>query len=437
MSGGKTFQTLLSFLTECVEKFPDRRRGTNTQYSLQDVTRAAFAVFFFQSPSFLSFQTLMQEQQGKNNAKSILGVQQIPSDNHIRALLDPVDPVLLNPVYDKCFGLMNQQEFVQPMRSFANSLLVALDATEYFLSEAIHCPSCMVSNHRDGRVTYTHSALLPAVVAPKHSHVLPLQPEFLSPQDGHEKQDCESRAAIRWLDQYAAGLSPLGVTLLGDDLYSHTAIVNRAMQEELDFIFVAKAVSHKHLFEELQGLEKLGGMASLQQSSWTGKEHRHYHYRWVNDVDLTAEKDSPVVSWVELQILDDKGKITYHNCWITSYQINEQIVVGLVQAARCRWKIENEDFNTLKTKGYHFEHNFGHGEQYLAQTLLSLNVIAFLFHTILELMDKRCALLRSTLPRRDTFFQHIAALTQYLCFDSWAALTVFMLKGLSLSDPDG
>jgi hypothetical protein len=25
-------------------------------------------------------------------------------------------------------------------------------------------------------------------------------------------------------------------------------------------------------------------------------------------------------------------------------------------------KIEKENFNTLKTKGYHFEHNFGHGE---------------------------------------------------------------------------
>jgi hypothetical protein len=437
MPGGETFQILLSLLMGCVESFPDRRTGKNTQFSLQDVTRGAFGVFFCQSPSFLAFQELMQQQQGKNNASTLFGVQQIPSDNHIRALLDPVDPALLDPVYEKCFDLIQHRGLLQPMRSFANSLLVALDGTGYFQSESIHCPSCMVSTHRDGRVTYTHSVLLPAVVSPEQAHVLSLQPEFLSPQDGHDRQDCEFRAAQRWIDGHGGRLSPLGVTLLGDDLYSRTPIITRAVQQELDFIFVAKPVMHKHLFEEIEGLEKLGGVHSLQRSAWTGRNQRHYHYRWLNDVSLNAEKDSPVVSWVELQILDDTGKVTYHNCWVTSHLISEQTVVQLVKAARCRWKIENENFNTLKTKGYHFEHNFGHGQQYLSQTLLSLNVIAFLFHTLLELMDSRCALLRSTLPRRDTFFQHVATLTQYWCFDGWVGLMVFMLKGLHLADPDG
>jgi hypothetical protein len=437
MSGGETFQTLLSFLMGCVESFPDRRTGKNTQFSLEDVTRGAFGVFFCQSPSFLAFQELMQQQQGKNNAHNLFGVQQIPSDNQIRALLDPVEPALLNPVYEKCFELLHQRELVQPMRSFANSLLVALDGTGYFLSESIRCPSCMVSHHRDGRITYTHSVLLPAVVSPHQSHVVPLQPEFLSPQDGHDRQDSESQAALRWIERYGARLSPLGVTLLGDDLYSRTPLITAVVQQELDFIFVAKPVMHKHLVEEIQGLEKLGEVQTLQRTAWTGRDHRHYHYRWLNDVSLTAEKNSPVVCWVELQILDDTGKVTYRNCWVTSHHISEQTVVELVKAGRCRWKIENENFNTLKTKGYHFEHNFGHGQQYLSQTLLSLNVIAFLFHTLLELMDSRCALLRSTLPRRDTFFQHVATLTQYWCFDGWTALMLFMLNGLHLPDPDG
>jgi hypothetical protein len=117
--------------------------------------------------------------------------------------------------------------------------------------------------------------------------------------------------------------------------------------------------------------------------------------------------------------------------------VSEGNVEELVQAARTRWKIENEDINTLKTKGYHFEHNFGHGKQFLAQTLLSLNLIAFLFHTALELLDRRCALIRDTLPRRDTFFQHLGVLTQYMCFQGWQQLMLFMLEGLKLADPDG
>jgi hypothetical protein len=437
VSGTQTFEVLLSYLVNCVESFPDKRTGKNTQFSLEQISRAAFGVFFCQSPSFLAYQQLMQQQQGKNNASSLFGVREIPSDNHIRAMLDPVEPSLLNPVYQNCFQLMQRQGLVQPMRFLANSLLIALDATGYFLSESIHCPSCMVSKHHDGRVSYTHAVVLPAVVSPQQSHVVPLQPEFLSQQDGHDRQDCELRAALRWIEGHAQQFSPLGVTLLGDDLYSHTPIIQEAVKQEMHFLFVAKPVTHKHLFEEIEGIEKLGGVGSVQRSGWTGRAHRCYHYRWLNDVSLTADKNSPVVSWVELQILDEKQKVTYHNCWVTSYSITEENVVDVVRAARCRWKIENQNFNTLKTKGYHFEHNFGHGQQYLSQTLLSLNVIAFLFHTILELMDSRCALLRCTLPRRDTFFQHVATLTQYLCFDSWVALMQFMLKGLHLSDPDG
>ena len=84
----------------------------------------------------------------------------------------------------------------------------------------------------------------------------------------------------------------------------------------------------------------------------------------------------------------------------------------------------------MKTKGYHFEHNFGHGKKHLSATLLTLNLLAFLFHTVLQLTDIPCAQLRQALPRRDTFFQHIGTLTQYLCFASWDSLLAFMIRAL-------
>ena len=46
-----------------------------------------------------------------------------------------------------------------------------------------------------------------------------MEPEFLTPQDGHEKQDCENAAAKPWLGQLGARYRPLGITILGDDLY--------------------------------------------------------------------------------------------------------------------------------------------------------------------------------------------------------------------------
>jgi hypothetical protein len=51
-------------------------------------------------------------------------------------------------------------------------------------------------------------------------------------------------------------------------------------------------------------------------------------------------------------------------------------------------KIENETFHVLKTKGYHIEHNFGHGKQHLASILVTLNLLAFAFHTTCDAADE-------------------------------------------------
>jgi hypothetical protein len=436
MAEEKLFPTLLSFLTNAIHSFPDPRRGHNTQYSMRDFTLSAFAAFYCQSPSFLAFQRLMQQARGTNNGKTLFGIQELPTDNQIRNLLDPVAPGLLRPAFEATFRYLEQRGVVASFRSFAHTLLVPLDGTGYFTSESIHCANCSVAHHRGGRVSYAHSALMPAIVKPGCPQVLPLTPEFISPQDGQEKQDCEPVAAKRWITEVASRYSSLGLTLLGDALYATQPMIECVRGEELDYIFVAKPKSHKYFYEELQGRSKLGQMQRLKRTRWTGKTHRTYTYRWINGVRLNDRPDSIEVNWAELTITDEAGKRTFRIAFLSDFPITKENVEALVEAGRLRWKIENEDINNLKTKGYHFEHNFGHGREYLAQLLLALNVLAFLFHTVLELLDQRVALLRKTLPRRDTFFQHLSALSQYLPFDGWQQLLRFMLHGLQLEDPD-
>ena len=67
--------------------------------------------------------------------------------------------------------------------------------------------------------------------------------------------------------------------------------------------------------------------------------------------------------------------------------------------------------------------------------LATFNVLAFLFHTILDLMDSRYQCIRQFLPRK-RFFNDLRALTCYLRFDSWDALMAFMIKELELEPPD-
>jgi len=237
-------------------------------------------------------------------------------------------------------------------------------------------------------------------------------------------------AAKRWIDSLAPQYSPLGITLLGDDIYACQPMIEKVLAAEMHYIFVAKPRSHKYLYEELESLEKLGDLQEVKRTQWNGKEHHYLTYRYVNHVALKDAENSVEVNWVEITITNEQNKTISHTAFITSHLITDENVVEVVEAGRGRWKIENEDFNNLKTKGYHFEHNFGHGKQYLSQTLLSLNNLAFLFHNVLELLDENCTWLRKTLPRRDTFFQHIAALTQYLCFAGWESLLKFMIRAL-------
>jgi len=67
--------------------------------------------------------------------------------------------------------------------------------------------------------------------------------------------------------------------------------------------------------------------------------------------------------------------------------------------------------------------------------LATLNLLAFLFHTLLDLLDSSYRTLREFLPRK-VFFDDLRALTRYMCFESWQALMAFMINGLELEAPD-
>jgi len=157
-----------------------------------------------------------------------------------------------------------------------------------------------------------------------------------------------------------------------------------------------------------------------------------YHtYRYANAVALVEGEGALKVNWCEVSVTS-KAKQLYHNAFISDFTITDENVAGIVAAGRARWKIENENNNTLKTKGYHLEHNFGHGKKHLSSLLATLNILAFLFHSFLTFCDDAYRLIRDTLPTRKIFFEHIRALTHYMRFASWEALMEFMMRGLEI-----
>ena len=426
-----TFNRLVEYLRSVVERFPDERMGDKT-YSMADAALGAFAVFFTQSPSFLHFQRTLQVAKGCNNALTLFGITQIPSDNQIRNLLDPIPPSAVFPVFAAGFEALQAGGHLEAYRAINGDLLMGMDGTRYFSSSKIHCPQCSVTEHRNGTITYSHSVVTPVIVAPGNPRVIPLEPEFIVPQDGHDKQDCENAAAKRWLAQFGARYRPFGITVLGDDLYCKQPLCEAILQERLNFILVCKPDSHPTLSKRVAASDNVQTRTIERRQ---GKRIYTDTYRWVNQVPLRDGDDALQVNWCELTTTRDDGKVTYHNAFATNHTITAANVAEIVRAGRARWKVENENNNTLKTQGYNLTHNFGHGKQHLSALLLTLNLLAFLFHTLLDLLDSSYQRLRQFLPRK-TFFDDLRALTRYLCFDSWDALLAFMIKGLELEAPD-
>jgi len=430
------FDQLIGCIRQRLAGFHDRRTGENLTYTMEDIAASAFCVFYTQCPSFLANQETMRKNKGRSNAQTLFQIKKIPSDNHIRDMLDEVPPEELYPVYDEIFQGLRDQGVLTDFQTLGGTTPIALDGTWYFSSHNIHCDQCTKIEHSNGEITYYHSAITPVIVAPGQKHAIALRPEFIVPQDGHDKQDCETAAAKRWLDKesarYLAGLNN-NVTYLGDDLYAHQPLCRRVLLQRSHFIFTCKPDSHTHLYQWIGLLEQGRELRTVTMRVKDDKGHWEEHtYRYANGVPLVEGEGALKVNWCEVTITGKHRKSPYHNAWVTDWKIDDANVAGIVATGRCRWKIENENNNTLKTKGYHLEHNFGHGKKHLSSLLAAMNMLALLTHTFLSYCDDAYRLIRATLPTRKTFFEHIRALMHYHCFPSWEAMMDFMMRGLEI-----
>jgi hypothetical protein len=389
-----------------------------------DIGLSAFSLFFMQSESFLSHQRSLEEGRKTSNCQTLFGMAKIPTDNHIRAMLDPVHPAHLQGVFDSAVAALRDTGGLQAFLRLDGRALIALDGTEYFCSQKLGCPNCQTRKRSNGKVESYHTMLAATLVAPGHNMVMPLMPEFIAKPDGAEKQDCERNAAKRWLAAHGERMKPLRPIFLGDDLFACQPICQPILDGEDDFLFTAKPDSHKALYDFMNGAE-------IEEMSVTRKEGGKkltYRYRWFKGAPLREGKDALSVDWIGLTIFDAKGKPTYDSAWITSLKVSRENVAEIAACARARWKIENETFNVMKNNGYHLEHNFGHGKQHLAMTFAALNLLAFAFHTVCDAAEKLWTDARNAKRSRARFFEHIRTITAYLVFPDWKTLMITLIQ---------
>lgn len=420
-----SFGSLRNALSSLFCRLPDNRQITKTNYHIHDAMMSGFACMFFQDPSLLQFQKRLREEKNIDNLQTLFGVKDIPKDTQMRDIIDEVDSDNLCPIFKEFFFRLQRGKHLQQFQLLPGLYICSIDGTQYFYSENVNCPNCLTTRHRDGRITYSHKVLQAAIMHPDMRQVIPLMPEEIRNTDGNIKQDCETNAAKRLIPKIRKDHPQLGLIIVGDDLFSKQPFISDVLSNHMHYIFVAKPKDHTLMMEYIEASNKINEMR-IQD-----KKERIHVYEWINDVPLNGNEDSINVNYFQYKIIskDINGneKVNYKSSWVTDFKITKENVKTLVRGGRCRWKIENECFNTLKNQGYYIEHNYGHGSKNLCFNFFLLTLLAFYFHQIFELIDHLYQACRRKFGSKRHMWETLRTYIKILIFETWEYLLDFAL----------
>ena len=388
---------------------------------------SAFAMFSLKAPSLLAF----DKERAEGNLHTIYGIQRVPCDTYMREILDLVSPKWLRPVFTSVFRQLQRGKALEALTFLDGHYLLALDGTAYFSSKTIHCASCLHRVHRNGSITYTHQMLGAAIIHPDQRAVMPLMPEPIVNRDGTSKNDCERNAAKRFVAKLRQDHPSLKFIVTEESLSSNAPHIATLQDDDLHSILGVKEGDHAYVFQQVQAAEHAGRVTSYERHDRAaGLVHR---CRFLNNVPLNASNVEVRVNVIEYW---EMGQDTVqHFSWITDLRVTTRNVLHLMRGGRPRWKIENETFNTLKNQGYHFEHNYGHGEQHLSVVFAMLMMLAFLVDQAQQLC---CALFRAVwlkLGSKRLLWERMRALFYTYALMSMRQLFEALLYGFKRSSP--
>jgi len=355
---------------------PDQR-AKNAKISLPDALMSGFALFSLKDPSLLAFD---ERRTKDSNLRSIYGMEHVPGDTQMRSILDDVEPVGIRPVFKGVLGRLERSKELEKFRFLGGSYLVSLDGTGYFRSKKIHCSSCLQKvNERTGEVTYYHQLMGGVIIHPNRRKVIPLMPEPIVKQDGETKNDRERNAAKRFLAQLKQDYPHLSFTVTEDALSPNAPHIRELEKHDFHYILGVKEGDHEYLFEQVALARQEGRTTEFEQREGGVL----YRFSFIDQVPLNKSNPDILANFIEYWETK-KGK-TQHFSWVTDFAVTKLTVFAIVRGGRARWNVESETFNTLKNQGYHFEHNFGHGEKNLSVVFAVLMMLAFLVDQVQQL----------------------------------------------------
>jgi hypothetical protein len=264
-------------------------------------------------------------------------------------------------------------------RLFGHFLIVIDGTGQYYFSQR-HCEHCLVRTV-NGTQQYYHHVLEAKLVTPE-GLAISIGSEFIQNADPHAtKQDCELKAFARLARHLKKDYPQLQLCLLLDGLYANGAALSLCEQNRWKYFITFKEGSLPAVWKDYQGLLEL---CPENHKTHTPCEGRHQQLTWVSDLQYTDDQNRPHRFNV-LGCRETHGGQTTRFVWLTNFRLGAHNAATLAnRGGRCRWKIENEGFNTQKNGGFNLEHAYGLGDRQIEHYYLLLQIA----HLILQLIER-------------------------------------------------
>lgn len=381
-------------------------------------------MFSLKDGSLLQFDQKRHDQVRRHNLNTLFGVDNAPCDTHLRTVCDEIDPALLRPVFQDIHQECQRQGILEAYR-FLGKYLVSIDGTGIFSSSEVCCSDCCSKHHKDGRIEYYHQLLAAAIVHPAKNTVLPLCPEAITRQDGHQKNDCEHNASKRLIPWLVEDYPRREFIVLQDALSCNGPHLKMLKNHGLSYIITAKPAANSLLLNSV--LNGLADGSTRELHGMTATGHR-CGYRYANNVPLNYEHTDLRVNFIDYWEDRPDGTTFIYAC-VTDIALTAENVADVVKAGRSRWKVENETFNTLKNLGYNLEHNYGHGQKHLSTVLALLMMLAFLIDQIQEACCPYFQAARNRFHSRKSLWEKMRSLFNEYLIEDWTDFFTAIIWG--------
>jgi hypothetical protein len=321
---------LLNIVKKSFDTIPDTCKQ-RSEITLTDCLMSGVAVFSLKMPSLLQFDQSKEEERIKFNLRNLYQIQQAPSDTYLRERLDQVNPAILRKPFKKIFAQLQRGNALEQFSYIDGHYLLSLDGTGYFNSNKVHCDSCCIRKHSDGKISYYHNMIGAALVHPDYKEVIALPPEPIQHQDGNTKNDCEQNASKRILEDIRREHPHLKLIVVEDGLYPTGPHVRLLQQLKMKFIISCKN-TYSFLFEHQKEL--------VTEHEILEKNGIKHIFKFVNGIALNGSHLNVKINVLDYYEIHRSGKIQ-HFTWVTDIPLTKLSVYKVAKGGRARWRIES------------------------------------------------------------------------------------------------